>query len=124
MRARPPIAPQRSAVLELRARQMRHAMAASEAALWSCLKARQLGVVFHRQVPVVGRFIADFLAPSRRVIVEVDGGYHAHRAAADARRDRALARAGYRVLRLEASLVLGSLPEAVARVRAALAQVG
>ncbi len=119
MRARPSIAPQRSAVIEMRARQMRHAMTPSEAALWSCLKSRQLGVVFHRQVPV-GRFIADFLAPSARLIVEIDGGYHRERARADARRDRALERAGFRVLRLEAELVLRNPELAVARVVAAL----
>lgn len=44
------------------------------------------------------------------------------RAQADARRDRVLARHGYRVLRLPASLVLKHPLEAVARVRAALAK--
>jgi very-short-patch-repair endonuclease len=42
------------------------------------------------------------------------------RVAADARRDRALSRLGYRVLRLDAALVMARLPEAVARVRDAL----
>jgi len=44
-----------------------------------------------------------FYAPSVRLVVEVDGGYHARRASADARRDRKLERAGHRVLRIEAS---------------------
>jgi very-short-patch-repair endonuclease len=39
----------------------------------------------------------------------------------DARRDRKLARAGYRVVRLEAQVVMQRLPEALARIRAALA---
>jgi very-short-patch-repair endonuclease len=52
--------------------------------------------------------------------VEVDGGHHARRSAADARRDRALARMGYRVLRLPAELVESQLGEAIARVQAAL----
>jgi very-short-patch-repair endonuclease len=38
----------------------------------------------------------DFVAPSVRLVIEVDGGYHADRAAADARRDRALGRFGFR----------------------------
>jgi very-short-patch-repair endonuclease len=38
----------------------------------------------------------------------------------DARRDRVIARRGYRVLRLEADAVLRNLPEALARIRAAL----
>jgi very-short-patch-repair endonuclease len=50
----------------------------------------------------------------------VDGGHHARRSAADARRDRVLARKGYRVLHLPAELVENQLGEALARVRAAL----
>ena len=65
-------------------------------------------------------FIADFYAPSARLIVEVDGGYHAGRVAADARRDRKLIRAGYRVVRLPAELVMRDLPAAVLAVRRAL----
>jgi crossover junction endodeoxyribonuclease RuvC len=122
MRARPPIAPQRSAVLADRARQMRHALTPSEARLWSALSGRKLGVQFRRQVPLAGRFIADFLAPAARLIVEVDGGYHAERRTADTRRDRVLARFGYRVLRLDAALVVQNFPAAVALIRDALAQ--
>lgn len=48
------------------------------------------------------------------------GSFHARRAAADARRDRKLRRWGYRVLRLEAALVLRDLPEALRRVGEAL----
>lgn len=72
---------------------------------------------------VIDRFIVDFLAPAARLIVEVDGGYHCRRVAADARRDRALHRLGYRVLRLDAELVRSNLPEAVALIRMALAKV-
>jgi very-short-patch-repair endonuclease len=52
----------------------------------------------------------------------VDGGYHAERREADARRDRELGRLGWRVLRLPARLVAERLPEAVALVRGALGQ--
>jgi very-short-patch-repair endonuclease len=68
---------------------------------------------------VIRRFIVDFVAPSARLVVEVDGGYHARRVTADARRDRVLRRLGYRVLRLDADLVLAQPQEAVARIRAA-----
>jgi very-short-patch-repair endonuclease len=85
--------------LALHAAQMRSHLNPAEAALWALLQRRQLGVVFRRQVVVLGRYIADFLAPSVKLIVEVDGGYHARRVAADARRDEGLRRAGYRVVR-------------------------
>ncbi|MCC6669376.1 MAG: DUF559 domain-containing protein [Polyangiaceae bacterium] len=55
-----------------------------------------------------------------RHTVEVDGGPHCARGAADARRDGKLVRLGFRVLRLEADLVERALPEALARVRQAL----
>lgn len=61
-------------------------------------------------------FVVDFLAPKVRLVVEVDGGAHTGRAERDGRRDRALARLGYRVLRLPAGLVERRLEAAVARV--------
>jgi very-short-patch-repair endonuclease len=102
-----------------RAIAMRSALTPSEQAIWALLRGKQLGVWFRRQVPL-GRFVADFVAPSARLVVEVDGGYHARRCTADARRDRALARLGYRVLRLEAPLVLERPLDALARVHVAL----
>jgi very-short-patch-repair endonuclease len=65
----------------------------------------------------LGRFIADLFVPQLRLVIEVDGGYHTERPEADARRDRALARAGYHVLRIEAELVVTDLPAAVERIR-------
>jgi very-short-patch-repair endonuclease len=83
------------------------------------LRARKLGVEVRRQV-VLGDFIADFVLPSARLVIEIDGGYHRTRTGADARRDRTLARLGYRVVRIDAALVVRALPEALARVRDAL----
>jgi very-short-patch-repair endonuclease len=50
-------------------------------------------------------FIVDFFCPKARLVVEVDGGYHEQRVAADAKRDRKLNCAGYRVVRVDAQLV-------------------
>ncbi len=80
----------------------RQAPTLSERKLWSALRARQLGVQFRRQVPLAGRYIADFFAPAVGLVVEVDGSSHIQRRQADARRDRVLGRLGYRVLRLDA----------------------
>jgi len=70
----------------------------------------------------VRNFIVDFLAPSAHLIVEVDGGYHRTRCAADARRDAKLARMGYRVLRLESDMVCHHIETALSRIRAALTE--
>jgi very-short-patch-repair endonuclease len=101
------------------ARCHRAAPTTTEALLWGALRGSRAGAAFRRQA-VVGGFIVDFLAPSRKLVVEVDGGYHERRARADRRRDRRLARLGYRVLRLPADMVLHRLGEAARLVRAAL----
>ena len=105
--------------LEEGARALRDALTPSEQLLWSALRARQLGVTFRRQV-LIGRYIVDFVAPAARLIVEIDGSFHAQRARTDARRDAALESAGYRLLRLEAQLVLRAFHVAVASIREAL----
>ena len=120
MRIRSPLNSKSQARLEQQARQHRSCLTDSEAQLWSALKARQLGVQFRAEVPLAGRFIVDFFASSVGLIVEVDGGYHARRRSADASRDRKLRRLGYRVIRLDAELVLRDLSAAVALIRAAL----
>ncbi len=66
-----PSAQQRQTVLAARAAEMRHAPTASEARLFEALRGGRLGVAFRRQVPVVGRFIADLLAHEVGLIVEV-----------------------------------------------------
>jgi very-short-patch-repair endonuclease len=110
----------RSQLLSERATRMRHDATPSEARLFEAVRSGQLGVAFRRQVPVLGRYIVDLLAPELRLVVEIDGAYHEARRDADARRDRALVRAGYRVLRLDASLVMRDTGAAVARVRQAI----
>ena len=109
------------AVIVARAAAFRAAPTTTEALLWEALRAEKLRVRFRRQV-VLGRYIADFFAPRAKLVVEVDGEVHAHRAAADARRDRDLARMGYRVLRLPHALVQEQLAEGVALVVAALGE--
>src|SRR3954468_11241347 len=120
MRVRSPLNSKSAARLELFARQHRSQLTESEAALWVALKARQLGVSFRRQVPVAGLFIADFCAASIKLIVEVDGPIHARKVGPDARRDRKLQRAGFRIVRVSSQLVLADLQAALALIRAAL----
>ena len=99
---------------------MLHAPTPSEEALWQALRGGVLGVAFKRQVVLGGRYIADFFAPSVGLVVEVDGGMHRGRRAADRRRDEWLGRRGYRVVRVEAGLVLGDFAAALETVRRVL----
>jgi very-short-patch-repair endonuclease len=113
-------------ILQLRGRAAgrRGSGTASERARWQLLRGGQLGVRFRRQVPVLARCIADFLVMGARLVVEVDGRYHATpaRRRADARRDRRLQKASYRVLRVTAAEVLGAPERGRGRVLAALAE--
>jgi very-short-patch-repair endonuclease len=105
-------------LLAARAHGLRKAPTLSEQKLWAELSGGKLGVAFRRQVPVGHLFIVDFLAPSIKLVVEVDGSAHQRRRRADARREQKLRRLGYVVLRLDAACVLSDLPGAVTRVRA------
>jgi very-short-patch-repair endonuclease len=91
----------------------------SEQRLWAELRGSRLGVAFRRQV-VISRYIADFVCPSRRLVVEVDGDAHLGRERLDAKRDAHLREAGYRVLRLPAALVMSNPAAATAMICAAL----
>ncbi len=101
---------------------MRHVPTPSEARLWEALRGGRLGVVFRRQV-VLGEYVADFCAHSVRLVVEVDGGYHAERGRHDARRDERLRRLGYCVVRVAAAEVERGLPAVVARLRVAVREL-
>jgi very-short-patch-repair endonuclease len=84
------------------------------------LRGNALGVAFERQVVLGARYIVDFFAPSIRLAVEVDGGAHRISRTADRRRDEVLRRLGYRIVRVDAALVLRNLAVAVACVQSAL----
>jgi very-short-patch-repair endonuclease len=56
------------------------------------------GLKFRRQMPIE-RFIADFACVEARLVVELDGGWHAEKAEADALRTHVIEDAGYVVLR-------------------------
>ena len=120
---RPLVLPAHRVAIAHHAAAHRAAPTLTEAILWQVLSGSKLGVAFRRQIPI-GRYIADFVARSCKLIVEVDGGYHATPAQrrADARRDRYLAKLGYRVVRLPGAMVQHQLAHAVALVVAALQQ--
>jgi len=80
------------------ARTLRRATTKSEWRLWSYLRGSTLGASFRRQHPI-GPYFADFCCPSLKIVVELDGGHHAERAAYDARRTRYLNEQGYLVVR-------------------------
>lgn len=68
---------------------------------------------FRRQHPV-GPFFADFACVERKVVIELDGGYHEERAVEDSTREAFLKSEGWRVIRFRNEDVLEDV-DAVAR---------
>jgi very-short-patch-repair endonuclease len=99
-------------LLRSRARSMRRQPTNAESRLWQRLRRNQLGVRFRSQVAIV-RFIVDFYCPSRRLIVEVDGGAHDARSDADTERDGILEALRFHVLRVRNEDVLDDLETVV-----------
>ena len=71
----------------------------AEAKLWSRLRAHRLGGVGFRRQHAIGNYITDFCAPSKMLIVELDGSQHLEQEEYDAERTAFLESKGYRVLR-------------------------
>ena len=92
--------------------------------MWSALRGSRLGVGFRRQVilgcPTKKLYIVDFCAPSAKLVVEVDDASHLLFKARDARRDAALGRMGYRVVRIPIIHLEHNFAGAVERIREAL----
>jgi very-short-patch-repair endonuclease len=105
--------------LRTTARRLRRDSTLAEHKLWQALRNDALGVPFRRQHPIPP-YIADFAAPSLRLVVEVDGGQHTE--GADTVRDVALKTAGWRVLRLWNNDVLANLDGVLHGIRDALAE--
>jgi very-short-patch-repair endonuclease len=74
---------------------------------------------FSRQMPV-GRFIADFMCREASLIVEVDGGQHDSRSAAEAERTEFLENEGYRVIRFWNNEVLENIEGVLITIQQAL----
>jgi very-short-patch-repair endonuclease len=107
-----------------RAKRLRREMTRAETLLWRHLKANRLsGLGFRRQTPM-GNYIADFVAHSCKLVVEVDGESHdfESRLRHDARRDEWFASCGYRVLRFTNDDVMKNLEGVVIAIGLAAEQ--
>jgi len=83
--------------IKMRATQLRNSPTKPELKLWRMLRSSQLnGFKFRRQV-ALPPFVADFLCPSKALIIEIDGW--THDPDRDRRRDDLLGARGYTTLR-------------------------
>ena len=58
-----------------KAKEMRNNPTEAEKVLWQFLVGGQMGEHFRRQHPIAG-YIPDFVCLKKRLIIEIDGGYH------------------------------------------------
>ncbi|MEG3086476.1 endonuclease domain-containing protein [Sphingomonas sp. PB4P5] len=112
--------PQTDKLLLERAKSMRTNMTQPEREIWTALRAKRFEhVKFARQV-VIGPYIADFVARSRKLIIEIDGHTHTD-AERDAHRTAWLETQGYRVIRFTNSDVMQNIEGVLDTLASALA---
>ncbi|MBQ8051299.1 MAG: endonuclease domain-containing protein [Bacteroidaceae bacterium] len=105
------------AQLKAWAREMRKAPTEAEAVLRNRVRANSLGHKFLFQY-VIGQYIVDFLCPDCKLIIEVDGEYHADpwQQDDDEQRSRWLEQMGYRVIRFSNEQVLKELDNVIREI--------
>jgi very-short-patch-repair endonuclease len=69
---------------------------------------------------LIGGYIADFVSHSVKLVIEVDGGQHSLRSAADMRRTQILEKQGYRVQRFWNNDVLGNMDGVLLSIQRAI----
>ncbi|MEM7477975.1 MAG: DUF559 domain-containing protein, partial [Planctomycetota bacterium] len=81
------------------AKELRKSETKAESLLWELLRGKQpCGLKFPRQHPI-DPYFADFACLSRKIVIELDGGYHDQTDEHDVKRQKRLQASGWRVLR-------------------------
>jgi guanylate kinase len=96
-------------------------MTKAESVLWECLRGTQLGFQFRRQHPIYG-YIPDFVCLKKRLVVEVDGGYHfvGNQPLSDEERTRYLKQYGFDVIRFTNDEVLTNIELVIKKIQQAM----
>ncbi len=103
-----------------RAWELRQQTTPAEKKLWSYLRAlREQGIRFRRQ-HAIGPYIADFCAPGRRLVIELDGSRHLQQEERDIDRTAFLKAQGYRVLRFWNNQVMHDMQGVMQKIEMAL----
>ncbi len=86
--------------------------------MWEHLRSKQLWVKFNRQY-IIADYIVDFVCLDRKLIVEVDGGYHSEyeQMEKDVHRTERLERLGFSVLRFSNEEVLTEIEDVLEVIR-------
>ncbi|WP_372474443.1 leucine--tRNA ligase [Capnocytophaga sp. ARDL2] len=105
-----------------KAKDLRNNMTQAETILWEELKSKKLDDKFRRQ-HVIGDYIVDFVCLAKRLIVEVDGGYHnaENQQILDKERTDFLNEFGFEVIRFTNEEVIADLENVLQKIQEKLA---
>ena len=109
--------------LKERSREHRKDPTKAEEVLWQAIRNSKLGYKFRRQ-HAIHIYIADFVCLDKKLIVEVDGGYHQdeNQQYIDAQRTHDLNALGFTVIRFTNDEVLSELENVVEKIKLNLAE--
>ncbi len=93
----------------------------AESILWQQLRGKALGQPFRRQ-HIIGPFIADFICVPRKLILEIDGGYHQlpDQQISDEERTQWLEAKGYKVIRFTNEEVIADIDSVINTIKSLL----
>jgi very-short-patch-repair endonuclease len=106
------------------ARELRKNMTKGEILLWQQIRKRQLGVQFHRQIPI-DEYIVDFYCHELLLAIEVDGECHYRPGAyeEDKKREDRLKSLGVHIVRIHDSEVKKDMPNVIRTLEAKIAEL-
>ena len=110
--------PDRYDLLKGFAKENRNNMTAAEKILWEELRNKKTGYKFRRQYPI-GDYIADFICIEKKLVIEVDGGYHntMEQMWDDTVRTDDIEKTGYTVIRFTNEDVEMNLPTVMTEIK-------
>ncbi len=110
--------PDRYEILRDFAKKNRREMTESEEILWKAIRKDIQSYKFRRQHPI-GDYIADFICLPKKLVIEVDGGYHdtPEQQQEDQIRTSFLESKGHTVIRFKNDEILYDLPMVIMRIK-------
>ena len=93
----------------------------AETVLWECLRNKNLNYKFRRQ-HIIDMFIVDFVCIEKKLVIEVDGGYHNkfEQKEIDEMRTQILNEIGFKVIRFSNEEVIGNCDEILKKINTTL----
>lgn len=91
--------------------------------LWQYIRAGRLSVKFNRQ-HIIGDYIVDFVCIEKRLVIEVDGGYHSEyeQIEKDEFRTERLNAMGFTVIRFSNEEVIGNILGVINKIKIKLSE--